>query len=234
MSFCTHCGSSLPTGAQFCGDCGSATVRGSRTAETLPAALEQMVPAGAPEPAGTVQSGLLNKYGRKKVGIAAAVAAVICAAFYIMSPKQLNEQEYSRLAIDLIVKGKIAQDEFRDTVDDSGVHIGLEPDWLEEYKKLQGPAKELVKDYEEIVEELEDVKPPETFKYEHENLLKAFSAHGNMASNIRSYMATGDEEYMELTDEYEDKADEYLEGSIFVTDRYQEKIMDRYRAIGEN
>ncbi|WP_409296791.1 hypothetical protein V1498_02755 [Peribacillus sp. SCS-26] len=226
MRFCTHCGSSLPAQAQFCGDCGSAVVKEVRAAQGI------QVPEGAVSQSRPSQFEMLNKYGRRKVGLAAAAAAVICTAFYLMSPKQLNEQEYSRLAIDLMVKGKIAQEDFRDAVDDSGVDIGLEPDWSEDYRKLEGPAKELVKDYEGIVEELEDVKPPDTFKYEHENLLKAFSAHGNMASSIRSYMATGDDEYMELTDEYEDKADEYLEESVFVTDRYQEQIMDRYRAIG--
>ncbi|TWT27733.1 zinc-ribbon domain-containing protein [Planomicrobium sp. CPCC 101110] len=230
MGFCTQCGNSIEATSRFCGKCGS-EIKRQEPNQSLQAENKQSTNSSGSRLQDPMhgQNTPKRKYDKKAIGIILAIS--ICLIIYLGSPKKLTEQEYQDLAIEILVKDKLAMDNFSDAIDYSGIYMGLEPEWSEEYKQLIEPAKNLEKDFEDLSDRLEKVKPPEYFVYEHENLLKVLNAHKNMASNIGSYLIAGDEEYMELFEEYENTADEYLDESIFANEKYEEQVMETYRKM---
>lgn len=230
MSFCTQCGKPIAANARFCGKCG-AELNKQETNHT-PEPTQEQVPAATNNGVNKLQSSGSNlhrkrqKYDKKIIGGLIAIALII--GFYMFTPKQLTEQEYEDLVIELLVRDELAMNNFSDEIEYSGIHVGLDPVWSEDYKQLIEPAKTLEKEFGNLNETLKDVKPPEYFEYEHETLLKVFNAHKNMGSNLVSYLADGDEEYMESWEEYESRAEDYLEESIFLTEEYEDQIMQVY------
>lgn len=225
MSFCTQCGNSIEAEARFCGKCGSEIKKREINPGSLPPSNNSGVNSTL------TNGGDLNrkkqKYNKKIIVGAIAIALII--GFYVMSPKQLTEEEYENLVIDLLVRDNLAMENFYNEMDYSGIYIGLEPDWSEDYKQLVKPAKTLQKDFSDIRETLEDVKPPAYFGYEHETLLKIFRAHQHMADDIAAFLANGDEAHMDSSEEYYDRAEEYMMESIFSTEEYEERLMRAYQ-----
>lgn len=228
MIYCTQCGNSVGAAARFCGKCGSEIKKRETNQDPLPAPTNSDV--NSLQTAGSNPNRKKQKYSMKIIIGAIAIALII--GFYVMSPKQVTEREYEDLVIELMVRDNLAMENFSTEMEYSGIDIGMGPDWSEDYKQLVKPAKALEKDFSDISETLEDVKPPAYFEYEHETLLKVFNAHQNMASNIVSFMANGDEQYMESSDEYFDRAEDYIEESIFVTEVYEERLMQAYQQSG--
>ncbi|WP_422123893.1 zinc-ribbon domain-containing protein [Planococcus sp. X10-3] len=217
MRFCTQCGNTLEANARFCGKCGMKTIQSPDDAN--PADTE-------PQSAVFIPNKKKTKYNIKVIGV--LIAAVIVAMVYMNTPKQLTEQEYEALAIELLVKSNLAMENYMNSIDFSGVDVGWDPYWSDEFKQLVEPANELENYFVRFAEILEDVKPPIYYEYEHVLLLKALAEHKNMASNIGLFMETGEEEYIEAADEYERRAEDYLEKSIFLTEQYEEKIRRMY------
>lgn len=228
MSFCTQCGNSVAAEARFCGKCGSEIKKRETGSEPLPASTDSVV--NPQQPAGSYPNRKKQKYSMKVIASAIAIALII--GVYVMSPKQLTEREYEDLVIELIVRDNRVMENFTTEVEYSGINIGMGPDWSEDYKQLVKPAKKLEKDYIALKAKLEGVKPPEYFVYEHETLLKVFNARQNMVSNIISFMSDGDEHNMELSDEYYDRAEDYMEESIFVTEEYEDRLLQAYQQSG--
>lgn len=231
MEFCTQCGNKIETNARFCGKCGGEILReeGIRSLESI----EQQTPASNNNGIGKLVNTVNNTNGNKrkynKKVISALLVAALIIGIYIMSPKQLTEQEYEELVINLLVRDTVALDNFSNEIEYSGVEIGLDPVWSEDYKQLIEPAKTLEKNFSDLDEMLNDVKPPENFEYEHETLSKAFNAHKNMAADIVSFVTNGDESSMESSEEFGSRAEQYLEESIFSSDTYKEEIMRAYQ-----
>jgi len=218
LGFCTQCGSTLDTDSRFCGHCGAA-VKGSQSKGNAVHVQNQNSNVVGSKP----------WLGKNKLIIVGLVAITIFTFIYMAIPKKLSEKEYVDLVVESIVKDQVAQDDFSDAVVDTEIDFGLDPDWSEEYKELEGPAKALKKDYEEILENFEEIKPPDSHKYDHENFIKAFNARKNMAENLRLYMKTGNEKNMDLFDEYEDQANDHLENSEYLLEQHKERIMKAYR-----
>lgn len=231
MTFCTQCGNKLETNARFCGKCGT-EIKGQELPEQN-AALQHSPPAQVPAPTpnlnNTHQNSNKKKPASNKRLAIIVIAALLFLVFYLVSPKQLTELEYEELAIKLLVKDNLVMDDFGNAIEYSGVDIGYDPYWTEDYTQLVEPAKVLEREFAELGEMLEEVKPPKYFEYEHEILVKFFHAHKNMASDIVSYMSSGGEHFMESSEEYERRAEDYLEESIFLTDLYEDRIMEIYR-----
>lgn len=228
MDFCTQCGNSVKAEERFCGKCGSELKKTQLSRESSPVATAEninSVQANYSKPPRKIQ-----KYNMKL--IIAAIVVTLIIGYYVMSPKQLTEREYEDLVIELLVKNAAVMEEFSEEIEYSGIYMGYEPEWSEEYKQLIKPAKALEKDFGDLRKILEDVKPPKYFEYEHETLLKAFNAHQNMASNMVSYMTNGNEKYMDLSDEYYDRAEDYWDESIFFSDEYEDRIMQAYEQSG--
>lgn len=235
MNFCAQCGNSLETSARFCGLCGTEiksqeTSQSYQTLGKLKIQLSNTTDKVSHhfKNVSNNQKGQKQKYNMKVIG--SIIVAVLIIGFYINSPKQLTEQEYEEMAIELLVKDNMAMDNFSNAIGDSGVQVGLwGAEWSEDYKQLIEPAKKLEKDFEELDEILENVVPPEYFEYDHNNLLKIVNAHRKMASDIGSFVAKGDEGDLESFEEYESRAEEYLDESIFLDDEYEDQLMEIYQ-----
>lgn len=230
MDFCTQCGNSIEADARFCGKCGS-EIKKEDMDHSLEPIKEKLSDShnkliNRLQNTSTYLTWKKKKYNKKIIGL---VALVFIIGFYMISPKQLTEQEYENLVIELLVKDTMVLENFSHEIEYSGIDIGFEPTWSEDYKQLVKPAKVLEKDFGKLSKKLENVKPPEYFEYEHQTLLKVFNAHKNMAANIVSYMDNGDEEYKESSEEFESRADEYLDESIFVTEEYKDQIIQAYQ-----
>ena len=156
--------------------------------------------------------------------------ALVALIYFMVMPKQLSVQEYEDLAIKLLVADKVAMDEFGETVEYSDVYMGFEPDWTEEYRQFVEPAKKLEQDFVKLRKALEDVKPPSRFEFEHDTMLKAFNAHESMAASLITYMDTGREEHMEYFEDYESRADDYIEESIFASEQYEDRLYEVYQS----
>lgn len=230
MGFCTQCGNSIEADARFCGKCGAEIRR--EDIVNSPKPIQKQLSDSANKVTNRLQNISSNpnwkkqKYNKKVIGL---IALALIIGFYMVSPNQLKEQEYEDLVIELLVKDEMATDNFSNEIAYYDIDTGFDAEWSEGYKQLIKPAKALEKDFKKLRKTLENVKPPEYFKYEHETLLKVFNTHENMASNLISYVESGDEKYMELFEEFENRADEYLDESIFVTEEYEEQIMQAYQ-----
>lgn len=223
MGFCTQCGNSFEADMRFCGKCGAEFKKQEMNNSSKPVN-EQLTDLN-----NKVVVGLQNinsklnwkkqKFNKKVIGV---TVLVLIIGFYMFSPKQLTVEEYEELALELLLKNDVAMDIFSNEIDNSGVHIGLYPDWSEDYRQLVKPAEDLEKELAKINKTLEGIKPPEYFIYEHENLLKAFSAHKSMASYVSSYMEDGNLDARYSYEEYEDIADGYFDKSFFLTGDFEE------------
>ncbi|HLU20927.1 MAG TPA: hypothetical protein VKZ77_00415 [Bacillaceae bacterium] len=129
---------------------------------------------------------------------------------------------------------QIAQDKFRQAIKYSDVPLSLDPEWTPEYRKLVTPAENLIKDIEANTKRLKKVKAPEHLNFEQENLQRVLHAYKNMAVHMRSYVESGDENDFELYEEYENRAEDYLEDSIFVAERYEDTIREKYMKLRLN
>ena len=230
MGFCTQCGNSIEADARFCGKCGAEIKR--EDIVNSPEPIQKQLSDSVNKVINRLQNISSNpnwknqKYNKKGIGL---IALALIIVFYMVSPNQLKEQEYEDLVIELLVKDEMATDNFSNEIAYYDIDTGFDAEWSEDYKQLIKPAKALEKDFKKLSKTLENVKPPEYFKYEHEILLKVFNTHENMASNLISYVESGDEKYMESFEEFENRADEYLDESIFVTEEYEEQIMQAYQ-----
>ena len=226
MSFCTHCGNRIEETAKFCGKCGAPI---ERQQEAKPASNDSSVKNA---PANLKAGPALQANGKSKkwkVGGIAAIA-LLMIGYFIMAPKQLSVQEYEELAINLLVADEMAMQEFGETVDYSGIYFGLSPDWSAEYRQFVEPAEQLERDFVQLRKELEKVKPPRQFEFEHETMLRAFAAHETMAASLGAYMETGREEHMESFEEYESRAEDYIEESIFASEQYEDRVYEAYQS----
>ena len=226
MSFCTQCGNPVEVTAKFCGKCG-AGIEGKKQALQKNGPLDSGVNPINSQPS-AIPSSKKNQRNWKIGGlIAVALVAVI---YFMVSPKQLSVPEYENLAIKLLVADELAMEEFGEAIEYSNVYFGFEPDWSEEYRQFVEPANKLEQKFGNLRKTLEDVKPPRQFEFEHETVLKAFVAHETMAASLGAFMNTGREEHIESFEEYESRAEEYIEESIFASEQYEDRVYEAYQS----
>ncbi|MFC5464780.1 hypothetical protein [Lederbergia graminis] len=226
MGYCIKCGNALKPGGNFCGHCGFAIEKNEEITPEILQQPQQVTTSVATQP----------KTARKnnKIWMAIVLALAVFIVYQVVTPKKLTEKEFTDLSIEIIVLNQIAQDKFRQAIKYSDVPLSLDPEWTPEYKKLVTPAEKLIKDFEANTKRLKKVKAPEHLQFEQENLQRMLHAYKNMAVHIRSYAESGDENDYELYEEYENRAEDYLEDSIFVAERYEDTIREKYMKLRLN
>lgn len=219
MGYCTECGNKLTANAKFCGTCGS------------PVSSEGMQPAPKARAAeqGSEFAVTRKPMHKNKVFVGVIAAVVVGIVIYMMiTPKQLTEAEYDKLAVDLIAKEQVAQHRFLEAVEATGIDVGYDPYDKEELKQLSVPVERLMAEQKKIEKELQGVKPPKIYEQDHQFLLRLMEANKGMAASAKSFIETGDEVHLEQGDEFNDRADEYFDDSVFSTERYEARLSDRY------
>lgn len=225
MGFCTQCGSEVEKTAKFCGKCG-AGIKRENNVQQVDSSVDEGISSGSTQFNAPPQA--KKSQSNWKIGGIVAVA-VVALIYFMVSPKQLSVQEYEDLAIKLLVADEVAMEEFGEAIEYSDVYFGYEPEWTEEYRQFVEPAKQLEQDFVNLRKALEDVKPPSQFEFEHETMLKVFNAHETMAANLVSFMDTGREEHIEYFEEYESRAEDYIDESIFASEQYEDRLFEAYQ-----
>jgi hypothetical protein len=226
MNYCEHCGYKLEGHVPFCGNCGARLVKNDQLQPVNVASPKQPF-ANTQQP---VTSHAPITKNKKMIG---TIAAVVIAAIILFNflPKKMSQTEYVNFVIDHLVGISMDHRNFGEFVNDSDVDFDTSDFSVAEARVLLKPAQQFQEKVANRYKELKKVKPPASFKNDHDHLLKAIDAQNNAAATFVSFIKSGDERYEDVYDQYEETASSYIENSIFATDLYQEQMEERYKQM---
>jgi hypothetical protein len=215
MNFCEHCGHKLTSSSQFCGNCGA-----HLAGETQPSQPHLHTQQAA-------KNSIPIPQNKKLMGIVAAVAIALIVLFNLF-PKKMNEQEYEQYVIDQLAGYTVDYYRFNEIVYDSDIDLDADYYSVAEGRTLLEPAKQYQKKVGQRHKDLKKIKPPKSYQYEHENLVKAISSFENAAAAFVSFIETGEEHYEDVFDQHEEMAESYIENSIYSSDMFTERMEEKY------
>ncbi|SES92936.1 hypothetical protein SAMN05216389_103224 [Oceanobacillus limi] len=237
MNFCTQCGTRLEHGWVYCGNCGVLLHKDGIVDNLRQKREMKAISSNDVEEESYFNKGIANSLpktgskGNKNVVKGIVVLAIVSLfLIFINLPKEMSEAEYAEYVIDFMVNQEKAFSDFHAGADEKGLYGG---EWTEEFHQLEESAEQLQQYIEKSHEQLQNIKPPEGFQTDHEEMLQVSSAYETAATNLVSYIETGDIEQRELMHENQGKAYEFFNNTTFSTPEYEDQLMDKYSEVME-